>query len=75
MIDTIPDPNCPDLTGWFPEPLPDETVYFIHLFLQQFTYQFEGIYYRQIKRYLDAERAAMRTEHNPDTPWDDSIDF
>ncbi len=75
MIDDTPDPNYPNLTGWFPEPLSDEAVYSIHLFLQQFTYQFEGTYYSQIKRHLDVEQTAPRAGRNPGTPWDDSIDF
>ena len=71
----IPEPDDTTITSWFPEPLSDEAAFGIHLFLQQFTYQFEAAYFSQIKRHLEVEKTATHDEHNSDTPWDDSIDF
>lgn len=66
------------LQEWFPEPLSDEAAYAVHVFLEQFTLQFEATYYGQIRRYL--ERESEHVEQPPinienDEEWDDSIDF
>jgi len=44
--------NEPSSRDWFYEDLSDEAAFAIHLFLEQFTYNFEGVYYEQIRRYL-----------------------
>lgn len=75
MTDDTPAPNDLNLTGWFPEPLSDEAAYSIHLFLQQFTCQFENTHYSQISRYVEEQRAAARTKCHSGTPWDDRFDF
>lgn len=75
MTDDTPEQNNAVVTSWFSEPLSDEAAFAIHLFLQQFTYQFESVYYSQIKRHLEEEQTATHTEQDSDTPWDDSIDF
>jgi hypothetical protein len=75
MSDNTPDPNYPNLAGWFEAPLSDEAVHSIHLFLQQFTYQFKNTYYCQISRHVEAQREPTHTGCDSGTPWDDSIDF
>lgn len=75
MTDDTPDQNNAAVTSWFSAPLSDEAAFAIHLFLQQFSYQFEGAYYSQIKRHLEAEKTATDTAHDSDTPWDDRINF
>ncbi len=56
--------NEPSSRDWFDEELSDEAAYAIHLFLERFTYNFEGVYYGQIRRHLKDNRAknALVTE-------------
>ena len=63
-----------NIRAWFPEPLSDETICAIHLFLQQFTQQFEADYGIEINRYLD-KLGTAENEHSTGIPWNDDIDF
>ena len=66
---------------WFPDPICDEAVFAMHLFLEQFTLQFEMEYYTQIRRYIESQRRYFEDQR----PWeyrqlslaweDESIDF
>jgi hypothetical protein len=63
--------------SWFPESLSDEAAVAVYLFLEQFTQQFEGHYYAQIRRYYYQQQADIAEEYNHqlEMPWEDEIPF
>lgn len=70
------------IARWFSQDLSDEAAAAIHLFLEQFTLDFEEHYYSQIRRYRDACRAdalstqSSRGDDDQMPLWeDDRIDF
>ncbi len=69
------------ISEWFPEPMSDEAAFAVHLFLEQFTCQFESAYYAQIRRYIESQRLALDEQrpwqdHQLNLPWeDDAIPF
>jgi hypothetical protein len=66
-----------DIKDWFPEELTDETAYSIHLFLEQFTLQFEDRYYTQIRQHIEFIKEEHQTlNQDAGKPWeDDAIIF
>lgn len=62
------------IASWFPDSLSDEAAVAMHRFLEQFTYQFEGHYYGQIRRYYQQQEKA-RNDHQLEMPWEDKIPF
>lgn len=68
--------NEPSSRDWFDEDLSDEAAFAIHLFLERFTYNFEGVYYGQIRRYLKDNSSVnhLPTDQSTNNNNDDQFD-